>query len=106
MNPFEQVNQIISMRTDSFDELRIVAKDAVLSVSDRDVLFRAADELKMLTKMLIATSNALIESQQMRLATNEQLIEARKTVPPPARKLEMTLYRGTVPLRNWPVVKP
>ena len=101
MNAFEQVNQIVSMRSDAFDELRIVAKDAKsLSVSEREVITRAADELEMMTRLLLVTNAALIESQQMRIATNEQLVEARKISPPASRKLEVTLFRGTIPINK------
>ena len=64
--------------TDAAEELRIIAKDAVLAAYDREAIRRAADELDNTERMLIATQQALIESQALRIATNEMLLDAKR----------------------------
>lgn len=64
--------------TDAAEELRIIAKDAVLAAYDREAIRRAADELDNTERMLIATQRALIESQAQRIAMTELTIEAKR----------------------------
>lgn len=93
MNPFE-------LRDDTFDVLRIIAKDARgLPPSDREVIRSAADELEQVYRALHATQLELLESQARRIATNEQLIEARKVNPAPDRTLWHPIYSG--PLNGY-----
>src|SRR5262249_42941903 len=67
--------------TDTFDELRIIAKDGGrLSTTDRDVIRRAADELQQVSRLLVSTQAALIEAQQRQIATNERLLQANADV--------------------------
>lgn len=61
--------------SDTFEELRIIAKDARgMDKIDRDVLRRAADELEDTWRKLAATQADLIESQAKRIALTEQII--------------------------------
>jgi len=63
---------------DTFDVLRIIAKDARgLPSADRETIRTAADELEICRQMIIGLQTALIESNQRRIATNDQLIESR-----------------------------
>ena len=62
---------------DTPEELRIIAKDAVLAGQDREAIKRAADEYEMLARQLIAIQAALIESQARQIATNDALITLR-----------------------------
>lgn len=64
------------MMNDTSDELRIIAKDAVLCVQDRETIRRAADEYDMTMRALIAVQAALVESQARHIAVNDRLIEA------------------------------
>lgn len=67
--------------SDTFDELRIIAKDARgLASDDRAVIVRAADELEHAWRTLVATQAQLIEQQHRRIAVNEQLITARQRI--------------------------
>jgi hypothetical protein len=68
---------------DTFDELRIIAKDGGrLDPTDRAVIARGADELETVYRLLISTQAALIEAQQRQIATNERLIElTRRGMP-------------------------
>lgn len=66
--------------TDTFDELRIIAKDCTgLKGNDRAVIARAADEMEQTLRVLIATNAALIESQQRRIALNDQLLDMKRS---------------------------
>lgn len=87
--------------TDTQDELRIIAKDAPLASTDRAVLARAAEELDLLQRQLILTNAALIESQQRQIATNEQLIAARKLAPKPNDPIWIKLYSGPLTMREF-----
>lgn len=82
--------------SDTQEELRIIAKDAPLAANDRAVLTRAAEELELLQRHLILTNAALIESQQRQIATNEQLLAARKLMPKPIEPIWITLFSGKV----------
>lgn len=64
------------------DELRIIAKDAVLSAQDRATLDGAADALEQVQKQLIATQSALLESQRHRIALTELVIKNNKDLVP------------------------
>lgn len=60
-------------------ELRIVAADARgLSTADRACIKEAADEYDAIWRELIRIQEALIDSHQQRIATNDQLIQARR----------------------------
>lgn len=64
--------------SDTFEELRIIAKDARgMDKIDRDVLRRAADELEDYAKQLVETQARLIESQDRHIALNERLISVK-----------------------------
>lgn len=86
--------------------LRIIAKDARLESADRVVIQCAADELDQLQRALIVTNTALIESQQRQIATNEQLIEARRAAPKPNTPIWVTLWSGRIALTGWPIAEP
>lgn len=81
------------------DELRIIAKDAMLESADRAVLVQAAAEMEWFQSALIETQAALIQSQQRQIATNEQLIAARKSAPKPIDPIWTTLFSGPVTYR-------
>lgn len=87
--------------TDTPEELRIIAKDAQLPQSDRQVLNTAADEIEDLQRRLIQTNVMLIESQQRQIATNEQLIAARKEAPKPLTPIWTTLFSGPLKFDTW-----
>lgn len=82
--------------TDTFEELRILAKDGGrLTALDRELLARAADELEYACRELIASQQAVIESQQQRIATTERLIELQK---PKAPSYDHTFWAG---IKGW-----
>ncbi len=87
------------------DELRIIAKDAKLEHADRAMLAQAASEMEWLQKTLSETQAALIQSQQRQIATNEQLIEARKAAPKPVDPIWTTVFSGRLILNGWPVIE-
>lgn len=62
----------------TFDELRIIAKDAPLKSDDREVLRRAANELEEALRFILVQNAYVIETQQHFLAVNDQLLAARK----------------------------
>lgn len=81
MNIFEQIHQTATMRTETFDELRIIGQDALsLPAADRRRIAQAAEELETAYKLLVKIQCELIESNQARIATTEQLIEARRQI--------------------------
>lgn len=66
-------------QSDSFDELRIIAKDAVsLPQKDRDIIRSAADEIEGLYRLLSQTQAQLIETQRHEIAVGERLLAAMK----------------------------
>lgn len=68
--------------TDTFDELRIIASDSRgLNAADRERLKCAAEEMEWLHQMLVDTQQALIVSQQHRIALNERLLDYAKREP-------------------------
>lgn len=68
--------------TDTLDGLRIIASDTRgLSAVDRECLRCAAEEMEWLHKHLVATQEALIISQQHRIALNERLLDFTKREP-------------------------
>lgn len=65
--------------TDTFEELRIIAKDyRGFDKHDRELLEHAADELESVYRRLIATQDALIESNGKRIALNDRLLEIKR----------------------------
>jgi len=65
--------------SDSFDVLRIIAKDAQgLPQKDRDIINSAADEIEQLYRMLSQTQAQLIETQRHEIAVGERLLVAMK----------------------------
>lgn len=87
---------------DTHEELRIIAQDADarLSAIDRQIIARAADEMEHYLRLLIVTQAELIESQQRRIATNDQLMAARKLMPKPIEPIWITLFSGKVEYRT------
>lgn len=78
------------MSTDTFDHLRIIAKDARgLDAFDRDAIKGAADEMEYLYRLLSETQAQLIESQAHRIALNEQLLATRHREAELMTKLKM-----------------
>lgn len=66
-------------QSDSFDELRIIAKDACgLDGNDRDIIRLAADEIEQLYHLLSQTQAQLIETQRHEIAVGERLLAAMK----------------------------
>ena len=64
------------MCDDVFEELRVIASDAdSLSAADREVLRAAADEYDDTVRKLVWVNAKFIESQQIRIALNERLID-------------------------------
>ena len=65
--------------TDTFDELRIIAKDAAgLSSTDRGIIRNAADEMEQVYRALSKTQSDLIETQRHEIAVGERLLAAMK----------------------------
>lgn len=87
--------------SDTQDELRIIAKDAHLDTTDRAVLDRAAAELEWFQRALIQTQAALIEAQQRQIATNEQLLAARRLAPKPNDPIWVKFYSGPLTMREF-----
>lgn len=87
----------------TYEELRIIVQDADarLSMVDRQIIARAAEELELLQRQLILTNAALIESQQRQIATNEQLSAARKLAPKPNDPIWIKLYSGPLMMREF-----
>lgn len=92
------------------EELRILARDGGrLDSDDRRLLALAAEQHESLARQLIAVQAALIESQQQRIALNEQLLELRKPKGLAAalagQPLSMgTGYKGPGLLHQWGVL--
>lgn len=67
------------MTHDLSDELRVIASDKVMpSSGDFDLMVCAADELDDLHRRLLATQEALIESQGKRIAQYDRLHELKR----------------------------
>jgi hypothetical protein len=80
-SPFDAIHAVITEPSNTFDVVRIIAKDARgLDSADRESLRRAADELEQAQRLLILTQVALIEAQQRQIATGERLLELRKAI--------------------------
>lgn len=94
-SPFVTTSRICSEQSNTFDLVRIIAKDTKgLPESDRDILRSAADELETAYRALISAHQQLSESQQRQIATNEQLIAARKAAPKPMTPIWTTIFSG------------
>ena len=78
MSAFLDTFAVMADTPNGFDELRIIAQDARLSVQDKSTLYRVADELEKYQKDLVIVYGKLIEANQMLLAQQERLIEITK----------------------------
>jgi hypothetical protein len=79
---FATTHRILNERSDSFDLVRIIAKDSNISRDDRETLNQAANDYEDTQRSLVAVYQALIETQQKLIAVNEQLIEEKKKAIP------------------------
>lgn len=98
---FSVINRIISEPSNSYDELRIIAKDEKrLSRSDRDCLIDAAENIERLQGALIETSKKLIETEQKLSAVNDQLADANKKISPEKYRTfpNMSARSGPIPM--------
>lgn len=82
-SPFAVTGAILAENTNSFDLLRIIAKDeSRLGKEDREALRTAADELEAAQRSLILATNELIETRNRLIAVNDQMIAMRKASLP------------------------
>lgn len=75
---FAVTSRVLNEPSNSFDVVRIIAKDAKLNKEDRASLYYAADELEAAQRALIICSHQLIETQARLIAVNDRLIEELK----------------------------
>ena len=78
MSAFLDTFAVMADTPNGFDELRIIAQDARLSVQDKSTLYRCADEWEKHQKDLVMAYAKLIETNQMLLAQQERLMEIAK----------------------------
>ena len=85
-SPFTTTSAILSERSNTFDDLRIIASDYdELSVADKTKIEGAADELETLQRGYALVYAQLIETQQKLIAANDRLIELHRKQPPQAK---------------------
>ena len=103
-SPFVATHRLINEPSNSFDDLRIIAKDGGrLDAPKRELIASAADELETAYKALIQLHAQLNETQRSLIAVNEQLIEARKVALPKPKSLPfMSLSSGWIPVITTP----
>lgn len=103
---FVTVNRVISEPSNTFDELRIIAKDAQhLSAIDRDAISRGADELESILRAFFVQGMQLIEMQQRLIAVNERLLQRDADMMALRHpKFPSLSLNFTAPLVGWPIV--
>lgn len=86
--------------SEALEHLRIIAADAKgLAATDRAIIRHAADEFEALQRQLLVTQEQLLHAQARRIATNDQLLSARRRLANPHVPMSITLYAG--PLRGY-----
>ena len=95
----------MNMRTDAFDDLRIIARDhKALSDTERGMIEAAADELEASQRGHVLTYSRLIEAQAKLIAVTDRLLDAKRELAeihrpkPPA----MHLCSGWMPVTVSP----
>ena len=91
MNAFSDTALVMAETPNGFDELRIIAQDAALSKQDKATLVRCADEWEGHQKDLVMAYAKLIETNEMRKAQSELLIEIKRTQQVQFSKIEGTI---------------
>jgi hypothetical protein len=90
-SPFVTTAHVLNEASNSFDVLRIIAKDTRgLGSAERESIRQAADELEDAQRRLIKVYFDLQQTQQQLIAVNEQLIEARKAAAAKLTRFSMT----------------
>jgi hypothetical protein len=105
-SPFVTVSKILNEPVNTFDDLRIIAKDCKgLSDADKEIIASAADELEASLRGHLETCTKLVKTQARLIAVNDRLldvtadlIEARKLRNMPFPNVTPSLY----PQGNWP----
>lgn len=76
------------------EEIRIIASDSNISHADRQNLLTQADEIDVMAASLILCQQALIESQQHQIATNDRLLEVQKALDAPKLPYKLNVVYG------------
>jgi hypothetical protein len=82
-SPFELTRMILSEPTYTFEELQILARDAVsLTREQREIICRGADELLELRRMVVVLNDQLAQCLQKIMAVGDQLTAERRQSAP------------------------